>query len=76
MRHPTASEYRSLRNYCDWERQISERDEEWVYCREDMVTLRPGRDHAWLDRAIETVLRLFNWKLMKVRVRTLSKSKD
>lgn len=66
MRHPTTSEYRSLRNLCHYEQQLSERDEAWVKWKEDMVTLRPGRDHAWLDTAIETALRLFNCKLTKV----------
>lgn len=67
MRHPTDAEYRSLRNYCNYEKPLSERDEAWIRCKEDMVTLRPGRDHAWLDRTIEAALRLFKCNLMKVR---------
>ncbi|KAH7050181.1 hypothetical protein B0J12DRAFT_89133 [Macrophomina phaseolina] len=57
MHRPTSSEYRSLRSYCDYSANLSELDEEWVHCKEDLITLRPGREHAWLDRAIEEALR-------------------
>jgi hypothetical protein len=29
----------------------------WIQYREDLVTLRPGREHAWLDAAIERILK-------------------
>lgn len=33
----------------------------FTLCKEDLITLRAGREHAWLDRAIERVLRKLHW---------------
>lgn len=60
MRRPTPSEYDSVRNYCDKAANLSELEEEWKCCKEDLVTLRPGREHAWLDRGIENLLQAFH----------------
>ncbi|GME48356.1 hypothetical protein GTA08_BOTSDO01708 [Neofusicoccum parvum] len=65
MRRPTASEYESLRNYCNYAQTMSEIDETWTLCKEDLVTLRPGREYAWLDTAIEKALRICKCDLLK-----------
>lgn len=65
LRRPTSSEYESLRNYCDYDANFTELEEEWTHCKEDMVTLRPGREHAWLDRVIEYVLGAFQCPLIR-----------
>ena len=31
-------------------------DMAWVYEKEDIVTLRPGRENAWLDGFVERIL--------------------
>lgn len=67
MRRPTDTEYRSVSNFChNAPRPLSEIDEQWLFCKEDLVTLRPGREHAWLDNAIERGLRAFNCPTIRV----------
>jgi hypothetical protein len=41
-------------------------EQSWVQWKEDLVTLRPGREHAWLDSIIEHILRWMNCKLVNV----------
>ena len=46
--------------------QLYEEDMEFIYQKEDMVTLRPGREYAWLDGLLERVLRVLRCKLIRV----------
>ena len=39
------------------------KEAEWVRHREDMITLRCGREHAWLDCGIEHLLKFLQQKL-------------
>ena len=41
-------------------------DDRFIYQKEDLVTLRPGRESAWFDAFVERVLRMFNCRLVKV----------
>lgn len=36
-----------------------EGDEDFIYNKDDLITLRPGRESAWLDAFVEFVLKLF-----------------
>jgi hypothetical protein len=36
-----------------------EGDDDFIYNKEDLITLRPGRESAWLDAAVEKILKLF-----------------
>ena len=54
---PSASEYRSVCRYIRQNKPLVRRELEYIQYKDDLVTLRPGRDHAWLDRSIERVLR-------------------
>lgn len=60
MGRPTSSEYRSVENYLDNEKPLVEDESKSYYCKEDLISLRPGREHAWLDATIETALRRLN----------------
>jgi hypothetical protein len=44
---------------------LSEEENTWIQYQEDLVTLRPGREHAWLDSGIEHLLRWFNCGLIE-----------
>lgn len=57
---PTASEYRSVRNYLIGNAPLHHREQEFIQHKEDLITLRPGRDHAWLDRKIEQTLQVLH----------------
>ncbi|KAK4540333.1 hypothetical protein LTR36_009290, partial [Oleoguttula mirabilis] len=54
---PSGSEYTSVYNYLDNEKPIHKLERSYIEHKEDLVTLRPGREHAWLDRSIEFLLR-------------------
>lgn len=47
-------------------RPLLKADSEFVYCKEDLVTLRPGRESAWLDYSVERLLDLLRCKLTRV----------
>ncbi|KAI9894817.1 MAG: hypothetical protein M1814_000036 [Vezdaea aestivalis] len=37
-----------------------------IFCnREDLITLRPGREHAWLDRVVEGCIRHIKWQCIR-----------
>lgn len=47
---------------------LGEDESEFIYWKEDLVSLRPGRDYAWLDGALERFLRIFRCGLLLVRL--------
>lgn len=57
MNRPGAGEYESVIHYLDGTQTLPEKQSSYIRWREDLVTLRPGREHAWLDRAIEKSLK-------------------
>ena len=48
-------------------RPIVEAEEEYIDCREDMVSLRHGREWAGFDGMIESLLHKLNCELIRVR---------
>lgn len=50
---PSASEYNAVRMYLRNNKPLVDEEMEYLQYKEDLITLRPGRDHAWLDRRIE-----------------------
>lgn len=46
--------------------QLCEEDMGFIYEKEDLVTLRPGREHAWLDGLLEQILKVLRCKLIMV----------
>lgn len=65
---PTSSERRSVSNYLHSINPVHEDEQEYVQHKEDLVTLRPGREHAFLDQCIEKCLHLFHGKVGFVQV--------
>ena len=68
LNKPSEAEYRSLRNYMKNKKPLVKAEENWIEWKEDMITIRPGREHAWLDRCVEHVLRLLHCRLVEVCV--------
>ncbi|KAF2233664.1 hypothetical protein EV356DRAFT_503163 [Viridothelium virens] len=64
MSRPAESEYQSVRNYIQSTRPLCEGEEPRIDCKEDLVTLRRGREYAWLDVTIEHFLRLFRCRVI------------
>ena len=46
--------------------QLYEKEMEYIYEKADLVTLRPGREHAWLDGMIENLLKICRCRLLRV----------
>lgn len=67
LNRPSSSDYESVVNYVCDRRPVVESEREWVLWKEDMVTLRPGREHAWLDAGIERALKSLHCRLIEVR---------
>ncbi|KAL1637733.1 hypothetical protein SLS58_009160 [Diplodia intermedia] len=44
---------------------IDSEQDGWVQHKEDIVTLRPGREHAWLDMVLEKLLQTFRPKFIR-----------
>ncbi|KAL8646138.1 MAG: hypothetical protein Q9226_006997, partial [Calogaya cf. arnoldii] len=56
---PAARDYRSVLHYMENDGgQMFENEMSWIYDKEDLVSLRPGREHAWLDGMLERLLKL------------------
>ena len=55
---PAARDYRSVRAYFDEKGPVCE-DEKYICFKEDIITLKTGRENAWLDAMIERGLRKF-----------------
>jgi hypothetical protein len=65
MKRPTGSDYKSVKNFIYNEKPLVNAEQSWVLWQEDLVTLRPGRENAWLDAAIEHLLRLLHCDLVE-----------
>lgn len=71
---PTTQEYRSLRNYIEYEQPLHGNEQDYIQHKEDLVILRPGRDHAWLDRSIEHSLHVLHKPFPFLHVRSTMES--
>ena len=46
--------------------QLYKKQQRFIYEKEDLVTLRPGREHAWLDGLLEQILKVLRYRLTAV----------
>ena len=64
---PSNRDYKSVLSFMENdEGQLYEKEMSYIYEKADLVTLRPGREHAWLDGVIETILKICRCGLLKV----------
>ena len=49
-------------------RPLLQGDTEFVYHKEDLITLRPGRESAWLDALVERLLKVFHCLAIQVSI--------
>jgi len=68
LEKPSARDYRSVLHFMENDGgQLYEEESGWIYNKEDLITLRPGREHAWLDGFLERMLRVCRCRLLRVR---------
>jgi hypothetical protein len=56
---PPERDYNSVANFVDHKKPLCRGDDDFIYNKEDLITLRPGRESAWLDATVERILKLF-----------------
>jgi hypothetical protein len=62
---PPERDYSSVANFVRHKKPLMEGDGDFIYNKEDLITLRPGRESAWLDATVEKVLKLFPRTVVK-----------
>ena len=65
MNRPAKGDYQSVRNFMYSHKPLGESEASWVNHEEDIITLRAGREHAWLDSGIEKLLKWFHCSLLE-----------
>ena len=63
---PSTRDYASVVNWMDTEAPLFEAESAFIKEKEDLITLRPGREHAWLDAFIERTLQAFHCRFIQV----------
>lgn len=53
MSKPSARDYQSVKNFFEEYYPVCGENEEYFRFKEDIISLKPGRENAWLDAAIE-----------------------
>jgi hypothetical protein len=56
---PPERDYNSVANFVHHKKPLLQGDDDFIYNKEDLITLRPGRESAWLDATVERILKLF-----------------
>ena len=69
---PSTRDYTSVLNFMELDGgQLYERESEFIYHKEDLVTLKPGREYAWLDGCVERILQKCRCRLLRVYSTTI-----
>ena len=58
MKRPPMRDQTSLRNFMENRPCLVEGEKAFAYEKEDLVTLRPGRDHSFVDAFVERMLKV------------------
>jgi hypothetical protein len=69
---PSSSEWESVATFMNNEKPLVKDQRNFILRKEDLITLRPGREYAWLDSFIERLLRWCNCRLLDASTSTLS----
>ncbi|KAL9117343.1 MAG: hypothetical protein Q9187_006120 [Circinaria calcarea] len=63
---PSKRDYRSVLHFMENRGgQLFQEESAFIYHKADLVSLRPGRDHGWLDGKIERALQILRCRLLK-----------
>jgi hypothetical protein len=65
MNRPHDRDHRSVLNFITNNQPLVQGERDFVRHKEDLVTLRGGRENAWLDAAIEAVLHWYPCRPLK-----------
>lgn len=62
---PPMRDQTSLRNFMENRPCLVEDEKAFAYEKEDLITLRPGRDHSFVDGFVERMLKIFHCRLLR-----------
>jgi hypothetical protein len=65
---PSSGEVNSVRNFINYRQPLVPSQQKFIKCKEDLITLRPGREHAWLDASVEKALKWMRCDLIEVSI--------
>ena len=60
LNRPSETDFTSVKNFMANREPLDDQEATWVRKKEDLITLRVGREHAWLDSGIEKLLKWFH----------------
>ncbi|KAF2820182.1 hypothetical protein CC86DRAFT_305151, partial [Ophiobolus disseminans] len=59
LNRPSETDFTSVKNFMANREPLDDQEATWVRKKEDLITLRVGREHAWLDSGIEKLLKWY-----------------
>ncbi|KAI9815762.1 MAG: hypothetical protein M1827_002158 [Pycnora praestabilis] len=62
LNRPSKRDYESVKSYLQIEKPFFKSGLQFIRCKEDFITLRPGRGSAWVDGFFEDILRHIHWR--------------
>jgi hypothetical protein len=67
MSRPSETDYRSVESYIHDKKPLIDEEQSFIYEKSDLVTLREGREGAYLDKMTEKFLQTFHCAFLQVR---------
>lgn len=68
MNKPPNRDFESVRNFIEDKRPLLEEDAAFISEREDLITLRPGRETSFVDAFVERILQTCHCKPIQVHI--------
>ncbi|KAI9787484.1 MAG: hypothetical protein M1839_000013 [Geoglossum umbratile] len=65
FQHPSSRDYKSVRTWFDNQQPLVGKEREYIECKEDLVTLRNGRECAGFDGWVENAVQKLNCRVVK-----------
>lgn len=62
---PGEADCESVGQYLNNRKALNQEEASWVHHRDDLITLKPGRDHAWLDGIVEGLLKICHCRFIE-----------
>lgn len=71
MNKPPNRDYQSVKSFVEDKRPLLEEDAGFIDEKEDLITLRPGRETSFVDAFVERLLKVCHCKPIQVRAPVL-----
>jgi hypothetical protein len=66
LNKPSAMDYKSVEGYIFTKKSLMDEESAFIYRKEDLITLRDGREMAVLDNIFEKMLRICHCAFLQV----------